>query len=163
MKSEKLSAEMLRLHKGISFVGISVVFFLHDGKGRIFLNKRSAMARDEHGMWSPGGGGVKHGQSIEANMLRELREEFDVDSLKTEFLGYFDVFKNMHTDQPSHWLAMCFAVLVNPDDVKINEPEMVDEAGWFTLDTMPLPLHSQFGPFFEKLDGKLRAAIASAG
>lgn len=161
MKFKKLPAETLREHKGRSFVGISVVFFLHDGKGRIFLNKRSAMARDEHGRWSPGGGGVKHGQSIEANMLRELREEFNVGSLKTDFLGYFDVFRNAHHDQPAHWLAMCFAVLVNPDDVKINEPEMVDEAGWFTLDTMPSPLHSQFGPFFEKLDDKLRAAITS--
>ena len=162
MKFQKLPAETLRQHKGTSFVGISVVFFLHDGKGRIFLNKRSARARDEHGKWSPGGGGVKHGQSIEANMVRELREEFNVDPLKTEFLGYFDAFSTTSHKQPSHWLAMCFAVLVNPDEVKINEPDMIDEADWFTLDTMPSPLHSQFGPFFDKLDHKLRAAITSA-
>ena len=161
MNFEKLSPETLRLHKGVSFTGISTVFFLHDGNGRIFLNKRSAHARDEHGMWSPGGGGVKHGQSIEANMLRELREEFNVASLKTDFLGYFDAFRELDTKHTSHWLAMCFAVLVNPDDIRINEPEMIDETGWFTPDTMPTPLHSQFGVFFDKFDKQLRATIVS--
>jgi hypothetical protein len=33
--------------------------------------------------------------------------------------------------------------LVDPTKVKNNEPEKIDEIGWFSLDKLPSPLHSQ--------------------
>jgi ADP-ribose pyrophosphatase YjhB (NUDIX family) len=159
MAIEKLSKDILRQHKGVSFTGISALFFMHDGQGRLFLNKRSKHSRDEHGRWAPGAGGVKHGQTIEANMLRELKEEFATTSMKTDFLGYFDAFRTTPDGQPTHWLAMCFAVQVDPVTVCINEPENFEDSGWFTLDTLPTPLHSQFDTFFEKLKPQLEAVL----
>lgn len=159
MSFEKLPSHVLRRHKGVSYPGITAVFFLHDGQGRIFLNKRSSQARDEHGKWSPGAGGVKHGETVEATVLRELQEEFAAEALRMDFLGYIDVFRKMHDGNSSHWIAMCFAVLVDPAKVKLNEPEMFDDADWFSLDRMPSPLHSQFKPFFEKFKDSLEEAI----
>lgn len=156
MSLTKLSAEEVRMHKGISFTGITTVFFCHDGDGKLLLGKRSDNARDEHGRWDPGGGGVKHGQSIEDNLKRELKEEYDVIPKKIDFIGYFDAFRESSEGLPTHWLAMCFAVLVDPNDVKINEPDMIDEIGWFTLDDLPDPLHSQFKKFFSLYEARLK-------
>ncbi len=156
MKFVKLTAEELRKHKGISFTGITTVFFCHDGKGNLFLNKRSKNTRDEHGRWDPGGGGLKHGQPIEQNMLRELKEEYNVEPIDYEFMGYFDAFRESPDGLLSHWLAMCFAVKIDPTKVKINEPEMVDDSGWFSLDALPQPLHSQFDYLMSKFGDKLK-------
>lgn len=153
---DKLSEDVLRAHKGISFVGVSTCFFVYDSNGRFFMGKRSQKARDEQGRWELGGGGLKFGQAAEANMLRELKEEYNATALKTDFLGYQDVFRTLPDGTKTHWLALRFAVLVDPIEVKINEPEMFDDSGWFTFDNLPSPLHSQFiadtGAFREKID-----------
>jgi ADP-ribose pyrophosphatase YjhB (NUDIX family) len=161
MAFEKLSPEVLRQHKGISFTGITTVFYCHDGYGKLFLTKRSKNTRDEHGRWDPGGGGLKHGQSIEESLRREVLEEYNVVPIESEFIGYYDVFRETPQGLPTHWLAMCFAVKVDPDQVKINEPEMVDDFGWFTLGNLPSPMHSQFNHIYSKFGDKLRDIMAA--
>lgn len=161
MTFQKLSPEELRKHKGVSFTGITTVFICHDGKGKIFLTKRSKNTRDEHGRWDPGGGGLKHGQAIEENMLREVKEEYDVTPLSHEFIGYFDAFRETPEGLSTHWLAMFFAVHVDPKQVKIMEPEMVDDSGWFSLDELPTPLHSQFTLYLPKIINALKAAFST--
>lgn len=156
----KLTPEEIRKHKGISFTGITTVFFCHDGNGKLLLQKRSKNTRDEHGRWDPGGGGVRHGESITDNLHREVEEEYGAKPLQADFLGYFDAFRESLDGQPTHWLAMCFAVKVDPSQVKINEPDKVDEIGWFELDKLPSPLHSQFNKFFSIHGEKLRKAMS---
>lgn len=159
MAIKKLSADELRSHKGVSFTGITTIFFCHDGNGSLFLTKRSKNTRDEHGRWDPGGGGLKHDQSVEENMRREVREEYNAEPIESEFIGYFDAFRKTPDGLPTHWLAMCFAVKVDPKKIKINEPEMVDNSGWFTIDNLPHPLHSQFDVFMKKHSKKLRKIL----
>lgn len=149
MAIEKLSSEILRRHKGISFVGVTTCFLCHDGAGRIFLAKRSSKARDEHGRWEMGGGGLKMGETAEANMRREVKEEYNATPLAVEFLGYRDALRTNPDGTPTHWVALDFAVHVDPAEVKIMEPDMFDDSGWFTLDTLPQPLHSQQLATFE--------------
>lgn len=162
MAFKKLSSQELRKHKGISFPGITTVFFCHNGSGKLFLTKRSSNTRDEHGRWDPGAGGLKHGQTLEDNLRRELHEEYGAEPLRTDFIGYLDVFRKSTEDTPTHWLAMCFAVLINPDQVEINEPDMVDDYGWFELHDLPKPLHSQFDYFIEQHGEKLKRIIVSS-
>lgn len=161
MAFKKLSAETLRKHKGISFTGITTIFFCHDGNGKLFLTKRSLQTRDEHGRWDPGAGGLKHGQSVEENMKRELKEEYGVAPLSTEFIGYFDAFRTSPEGLPTHWLAMCFAVKVDPKKVTIKEPEMVEDFGWFTLNDLPRSLHSQFDYFISLHGERLKTIMSS--
>lgn len=150
MAFAKLSPEEIRHHKGVSFTGITTVFWCHDGKGKLFLAKRSENARDEQGVWDPGAGGLKHGQTLEENIRRELKEEYGAEPLQIDFIGYRDVFRKLENGTPSHWLAMDFAALVDPKSVKINEQDMFDDSGWFTLDNLPSPLHSQFNAFLQE-------------
>ena len=129
------------MQRGVDYIGTTVRFFCHDGNGKLFLARRSKNTRDEHGRWDPGGGGLKHGESVEESMRREVKEEYGVTPLDTQFIGYFDAFRETPEGLPNHWLAMCFAVKVDPDEVTINEPEMVDDSGWFTLDNLRIRGH----------------------
>lgn len=77
-------------------------------------------------------------------------EEYGAEALEIEFLGYRDVFRELDDGTPTHWLGLDFLVLVDPAQVEIKEPEMFDDAGWFTLDSLPSPLHSQVNIAFER-------------
>jgi len=160
MAFKKLSPEILRAHKGKSFVGVSTAFICYDGSGKILLSKRSKNTRDEHGNWDAGGGGLKWGEAAEENLLREIKEEYNFTPLKIEFLGYMDAFRIGADGEPTHWLALYFAVLVDPKQLKINEPDMVDDYGWFSLDDLPKPMHTMFAPFMEKHGKMLRSIIS---
>lgn len=159
MAVKKLTPEELRKHKGISFIGVTTPFICHDGKGNIFLAKRSKNTRDEHGRWDSGGGGLKHGESVESGLRREVLEEYGVEPISIESLGYYDAFRETSDGQPTHWLALPFAVLVDRSKVKICEPDMVDDSGWFRLDNLPQPMHSQFDKFCKIHGQKLRHAL----
>ena len=120
---------------------VSCVFICHDGKGRILLARRSAGARDEPGTWDCGAGGIEFGETFEEAVAREVREEYQSEPLAIELIGVRNVLRGRPAT--SHWVAVVFAVRVDPDAVAIGEPHKFDELGWFTLDELPSPLHSQ--------------------
>lgn len=53
------------MKKGIDYIGVTVSFYCHDGAGNFVLHKRNHNCRDEHGCWDFGGGGLKHGETLE--------------------------------------------------------------------------------------------------
>lgn len=155
----KLTKETLRDHKGYSFVGITTCFIMYTKDGEFFMAKRSNKTRDEHGRWEIQGGGLDFGQTAEENVIREMKEESNATPLKSEFLGYTDVFRVNENGDKTHWLALDFAFLVNKSDVKINEPDMFDDSGWFTLSNIPSPVHSQLQNLLNKHADRLQKII----
>jgi 8-oxo-dGTP diphosphatase len=138
------------MNPGIDYVGVTTVYFCHDGKGNFIMGKRSRNSRDEHGIWDIGGGKLEHGTTVEENLKREIAEEYGTDVLSYEFLGYRDTHRE-HEGQKTHWIALDFKVLVDPHKVKNNEPHKFDDVGWFTLETLPetTELFSQLPQFIE--------------
>jgi 8-oxo-dGTP pyrophosphatase MutT (NUDIX family) len=150
MLKQSNSASKQSLRKGQDFVGVSVVYFCHDGKGNFVMAKRSKNSRDEQGKWDIGAGGVELGDTIEQTLRKEIQEEYCAEVLGSEFMGYRDVFRE-HNGEPTFWIALDFKVLVDPAQVKIGEPHKFDALKWFTLETLPQAneIHSQL-PFFLK-------------
>lgn len=142
------------MKKGQDYTGVTIVYLCHDGEGNILLNKRSNQCRDEHGTWDPGGGGPDFGDSIEDTLRKEIKEEYCTDVLSFDFLGYRDVHR-VHENNKTHWVALDFIVQIDRDIVKNGEPHKFEEVKWFTLDTLPEPLHSQFPFFLEKYKDKI--------
>lgn len=105
---------------------VSCVFVCHDGEGRILLARRSSGARDEAGAWDCGAGAIEFGETFEEAVGREVREEYGVDLLEMETIGARNILRN---DRQSHWIAVIFAVRVDPDLVQIGEPHKFDELG----------------------------------
>ncbi|GAA5121471.1 NUDIX domain-containing protein [Pseudonocardia adelaidensis] len=117
---------------------VSVVFACHDGQGRVLLARRGRGARDERGTWDTGAGALEHGESFADAVRREVREEYTADALDVETIGVRNLLRG-----GSHWVAVVNAVRVDPAAVAIGEPHKFDELGWFSLDALPAPLHSQ--------------------
>lgn len=161
--TQKLSSEILRKHKGVSFVGVTTPFLCYDENGRVFLAKRSKNARDEQGHWDFGSGGLKVGESIESNMRRELFEEYGVEPIKVTLIGHFELFRTLPDGTQTHWIGIAHAVQVDPKKVRIMEPEMFEDSGWFTMDSLPSPLHSAIGPIYlEMYRDKIYSIISRA-
>ncbi len=140
----------LRAHKGVSFTGVGTVFLCRDGRGNFLMSKRSQNTRDEQGRWEIPGGGLKWGSSAEDNIQKEVKEELCAVAKDIKFIGYRDVFREKKDGTKTHWLMLDFAVLVDPNEVKIGEPEQCEEIGWFTLQNQPSPIHSQHQKFIDK-------------
>lgn len=161
MSVAKLTSDILREHKGISFVGISTVFFVYDDHGHFVMAKRSQNARDEQGTWEIGGGGLKWGQKAEENIKREMEEEYGAKAKDVQFLGYRDILRVQPDGTKTHWVGLDFAVKVNHDEVKNNEPESIEDVNWFTADKLPSPLHSQFTTFMDKYKNEVALLLGT--
>lgn len=142
------------LIKGVDFIGITVVYFCHDGKGRFVMALRNKNTRDEHNRWDIGGGGVEFDTSVEESLKKEIKEEYCTDVIKHEFLGFRDVHRE-HNGRKTHWVSLDFKVLVDPAKVKNGEPHKFEKIDWFTKDTLPDNLHSQLPKFFGLYRDKL--------
>ena len=138
------------MKKGVDHIGNSVIFFCHDGKGRFLMGKRSQNSRDEKGRWDIGGGGIELHDTVENTLKKEIMEEYCTEVLGFELLGYRDVHR-VNDGEATHWIALDFKVLVNPDQVQIGEPHKLDALEWFTLDSMPAmeESHSQWPEFLK--------------
>lgn len=142
------------MKKGTDFIGVSIVFFCHDGKGNVTLGKRSNQARDENGKWDIGGGGLEHGDTVERRLKQEIKEEYSTNVLAFEFLGYRDVHRQLN-GKPTHWITLDFKVLINPKLIKNGEPNKFEEVKMFKLGNFPSPLHSQLSYFLKKYKDRL--------
>lgn len=142
------------MKKGIDYIGISVIYFCHDGKGNVVLGKRGKNARDEQGKWDIGGGGVEFGDTAVDTLKKEIKEEYSTDVLNYEYLGYRDIHRE-HEGKKTHWVTLDFKVFVDKEKVKNGEPHKFDAVEWFTLGSLPAPLHSQLPTFLDKYKEKL--------
>lgn len=140
--------------RGIDHIGVSASFVVHDGQGQILLQKRGPKARDEQGRWDIGGGAIEFGETVEEAVRREIREELCCEVLEVAFLTVYDAHRE-HDGHKTHWIAIIYAVKVDPSTVRIGEPHKIEQIGWFTANNLPSPLHSQFQKSF--------AAAKSAG
>jgi 8-oxo-dGTP diphosphatase len=131
------------LRRGIDHIGVSAVFIIHDGQGNVLLQRRGPNARDENGNWDVGGGAIEFGESIDAAVRREIKEELCAEPIEVRFIKVYDAFRELNGNK-THWIAILHAVEVDPRSVKIGEPDKIDEIKWFTHTNLPSPLHSQF-------------------
>ena len=131
------------MKQGIDYIGITCVFYCHDGKGNLLLHKRSQKCRDEKGRWDCGGGAMKFGETFEQTVRREVQEEYKSKIKKLKFVGINNVIRK-NENKKTHWIAILFAAELDPKKVKIGVPEKMDEINWFKPNKLPKLLHSMY-------------------
>lgn len=135
----------------MSFGGVVTCALVLNEQGRFWLMRRTDKCRDEHWKWDTCAGMLEYTYTARDNMLKELKEEIDVVPHSLEFLGYEDIFRG--ENDLDHLLRLNFCARVQAADVHIAEPHKFSEGGWFTMDSLPSPLHSQTRPWLEKYYG----------
>lgn len=143
------------MKQGVDYPGVTICFFCHDGKGNFIMAKRSKNARDEHGKWDIGAGGLELGFSVEETLRKEIKEEYCTDVLSFAFLGYREIHRE-YNGKPTHWIALDFKVLIDPEKVANGEPHKFEDVRMFRFSKMPESLHSQLPTFLELYRHKLR-------
>lgn len=143
---------------GIDYTGIAVVFLCHDGAGNIVMALRGKDTRDEQGRWDIGAGALEHGLTLEEQLKKEIQEEYGTTVINLEYMGYRTIMREYAGEQ-THWVGMDFAVHVDAASVHNNEPHKLDEVGWYTLDALPTPLHSQLPFFLNKYQNTLNRLL----
>jgi len=131
------------LKNGEDYVGVTCVFFCHDGKRRLLMHKRSQNCRDEKGRWDCGSGSMEFGESFEACVCREMKEEYGIVPKSIKLCGVANILRKNGKGR-THWVAVVFAAKVNPkQNIKTSEPHKIQEIKWFSTKRLPKPLHSR--------------------
>ncbi len=125
----------------MDYIGVTCVFFCHDGRGRLLMHKRSKKCRDEIGRWDCGSGSMEFGETFEGTVRREIKEEYCVITKKLTFCGVHNVLRR-NGKLKTHWVALIFAAKVDPKKVKIGEHDKMEKIGWFSTNKLPKPIHS---------------------
>lgn len=126
---------------GVDYIGVAVVFYCHDGSGRVLLGKRAA-TKEEPDTWETGAGKVELHEQIEDAVRREVSEEYGADIISLEFLGARDVHRLGEAGDPLHWICFDWACKLNPNLTRNGAPEEHSEVEWFFLSNLPAPLYS---------------------
>jgi len=138
-------AKKEKFKKGVDYIGVTCVFFCHDGKGRLLMQKRGSRCRDERGRWDCGSGSLEFGETFEQAVRREIREEYRVVPKELTFCGVRNVLRK-NGEQRTHWVSVVFSALVDPKKARNGEPHKFDAIAWFDPKKLPKPLHSMLRP-----------------
>lgn len=119
------------MKKGVDYIGVGVGALIVNDRGEFFLAKRGRDARNESGKWEFPGGGVEFGETIEETIIREMKEEYDIDIEIIELLG---VNNHIIPDEKQHWVAPSFICKIIQGTPRIREPHKCEAIGWFSLE-----------------------------
>jgi 8-oxo-dGTP diphosphatase len=115
---------------GKDFIGVGVGgVILRDNKILLLLRTRPP----EVGSWSIPGGKVDFGETIEAALVREIKEELNVDS---EVITLLAVTNHILPDEQVHWVSPPFLVKIIGEPTNL-EPEKHKDMQWFAVDDLP--------------------------
>ena len=98
---------------------------------------------------------MEFGESFDDAVRREVMEEYGVKPKTVEHVGSKSVVRD-NNGITTHWIMNVHFVHVDPKKVKNNDPKYIDEFGWFSLDALPSPLHSQLEKELPFLRSKLK-------
>lgn len=83
---------------------------------------------EKKGYWTPAGGAIELGESIEEAVIREVKEETNMKVLKQKIIGYQEVFEpdRIHTQTRSVCIVEPYAPFVYDPDGDITEIKLID-------------------------------------
>jgi len=122
------------MEKGKDYIGVGCGAFILNEKGQLLLMKRTEKARNNPFYWSIPGGGVDFFETQKECLIRELKEELNIDIEVGELLCVCD---HIMEDEKQHWVAPQYLCKIIGGEIKNMEPHKCSEIKWFNLDDMP--------------------------
>ncbi len=152
----------LQKQYGSKHIVVPCAFIIKEGK--LLMSLRNDPHRpDYHEHWEFPGGGVEYGESMEENIVREVKEEVGLNIEVITLLQHIQVERQAFPNGFSYQVYLVPYVCRITDN---GEPELSDEetlgVKWFDLDeVLQYPLVGENARMFEKLLPELRKIIIS--
>ena len=118
------------MKKGIDFIGVGTGALIFNDQGEVFLAQRGPKARNEVGKWEFPGGAVEFGETCEKAIVREIKEEFEIQIEVVEFL---EVVNHILPKEKQHWVSPSFIAKHIKGTPKIAEPEKCLGFKWIKI------------------------------
>lgn len=115
-------------HRSPTLVTAAII---RDGP-RLLIAKRKPDAKIEAGKWEFPGGKVDYGEHPEAGLIREIKEELNLDIAVDRFFAHVSHVYN-HRDGPMHIVLLCYLCHMTGGKLECLD---VAEAKWITLDEL---------------------------
>lgn len=103
--------------------------------GKILLNLRKGDGLTE-GMYGTPGGHVEHLECLTDSVIREIKEEADIEVENISFVGVV----NVRDFAPAHYVMLVFRADWKSGEPRVCEPDRNDGWAWFALSDLPQPL-----------------------
>lgn len=119
------------MKQGKDYIGVGVgAVIINNNKILLLLRKKAP----EAGFWSIPGGKVEMFDTIEDTIIREVKEEINVEVEIVRLLG---VTNHIIPRENSHWVSPNFLVTIKSGEIRNLEPEKHEELRWFDIDSLP--------------------------
>ena len=129
---------------GKDYIGVGVGAFIINENNQLLLQKRAVPAEKDH--WCIPGGRLEMFETLENAVIRETKEETDLDIEVIKMIGVCD---HIIKEESAHWVATSFLCKIKSGVPKIMEPDKASDLRWFDLDKLP-----------EKLKNKKKKALS---
>ena len=118
-----------------AFPQVGVGALIVDDANRVLLMLRNKAPEANH--WSISGGRVEFMEPLERAVVREVKEELDLDVAVEELLC---VTNHILPDERTHWVAPAYLVRVIDGQITNREPDATRQIEFFALDALPTNL-----------------------
>lgn len=117
------------------YIGVGCGAFILNDQNQLLLQKRNK--EPEKGYWSIPGGKVEMFETFEQAVVREIKEETDLNIEVLELCGLCDHIVDIPGEEKSHWVTPSYICRVVSGEAKIMEPHKHLDMKWFDLENLP--------------------------
>ena len=123
------------MQKGKDYIGVGCGAFILNDNDELLLHRRNKAP--EKGYWSIPGGSLEMFETFEQAVVREVKEETDLDVEVVRLVGLCNHIVNIENEEKVHWVTPSYLCKILSGTAKITEPGKHTEIGWFKLDNLP--------------------------
>lgn len=117
---------------GKDYIGVGVGAFIVNDNNELLLQKRAVPAEKDH--WCIPGGRLEMFETLEHAVIRETKEETDLDVKVIKLMGICD---HIIQVENAHWVAMSYLCKIESGTPKIMEQDKASDMKWFDLNNLP--------------------------
>jgi len=117
---------------GKDYIGVGVGAFILNDKNELLLQKRAVPAEKDH--WCVPGGRLEMFETLEQAVIRETKEETDLDIEVVKLMGMCD---HIIEAENAHWVSAMHLCKIKSGTPKIMEPDKASDMKWFDLNNLP--------------------------
>lgn len=113
-------------------IGVGVLGIVRNEKDEVLMQLRSK--KSTYGLWGVPGGKIEKYETAEEALIREYKEELDVD---IEIVKFIQNIEDISLEEDTHWIIPTYEVKIKAGEIKNMEPQKHMALGWFHVENIP--------------------------